>query len=82
MSKTYDGEAQYFREAIRDYLEPWCEENNIDLYSDGLKIYTTIDTRMQNYAEQAVMKQMKTIQRDLTSIGEVKHHGAMSMAMR
>lgn len=63
VEKTYDGEAQYFREAIRDYLEPWCEENNIDLYSDGLKIYTTIDTRMQNYAEQAVMKQMKTIQK-------------------
>ena len=63
VERTYDGEAQYFREAIRDYLEPWCEENNVDLYSDGLKIYTTIDTRLQNYAERAVMKQMATIQK-------------------
>lgn len=63
VEKTYDGEAQYFREAIRDYLEPWCEESNVDLYSDGLKIYTTIDTRLQDYAEKAVMKQMLTIQK-------------------
>ncbi len=62
VEKTYDGEAQYFREAIKDYLEDWCEENHIDLYSDGLKIYTTIDTRMQRYAEQAVQKQMRVIQ--------------------
>ena len=62
VEKTYDGEAQYFREAIKDYLEDWCEENHIDLYSDGLNIYTTIDTRMQRYAEQAVQKQMRVIQ--------------------
>ena len=62
VENSYDGSAQYFREAIKDYLEDWCKENDIDLYSDGLKIYTTIDTRMQRYAEQAVQKQMYTIQ--------------------
>lgn len=62
VEKSYDGSAQYFREAIKDYLEDWCKENDVDLYSDGLKIYTTIDTRMQRYAEQAVQKQMRTIQ--------------------
>lgn len=62
VEKTYEGEAQYFREAIKDYLADWCEENHIDLYSDGLTIYTTIDTRLQHYAEQAVQQQMRTLQ--------------------
>ncbi len=62
VEKSYDGGALYFREAIKEYLEDWCEENHIDLYSDGLKIYTTLDTRMQRYAEQAVQKQMRLIQ--------------------
>lgn len=62
VENSYDGQAQYFREAIKDYLSDWCKENNIDLYSDGLKIYTTIDTRMQRYAEEAVQKQMRILQ--------------------
>ncbi|MDE5739493.1 MAG: penicillin-binding protein [Bacteroidaceae bacterium] len=62
VEKSYDGSAQYFREAIKDYLEEWCLNNEVDLYSDGLKIYTTIDTRLQRYAEQAVQKQMRIIQ--------------------
>ena len=62
IEKSYDGGALYFREAVKDYLEDWAKANNIDLYSDGLKIYTTLDTRMQRYAEQAVQKQMRTIQ--------------------
>lgn len=59
---NYDGQAKYFREAVAKELEDWCEENGYDLYSSGLKIYTTIDTRMQKYAEQAVRKQMEQIQ--------------------
>lgn len=62
VEKSYDGSAQYFREAVKDYLEDWCKAKDIDLYSDGLKIYTTIDTRIQYYAEQAVQKQMSVIQ--------------------
>ena len=52
---NYDGQAKYFREAVADYLQDWCHENGYDLYSSGLKIYTTIDTRMQKYAEQAAI---------------------------
>ena len=37
----------------------WCAENNLDLENSGLKIYTTIDSRMQRYAEEAVREQMK-----------------------
>lgn len=58
----YTGNALYFREAVAASLKNWCKENNIDLYSDGLKIYTTIDSRMQQYAEEAVNKQMNDIQ--------------------
>lgn len=57
----------YFREAIADYLKDWCEENGYDLYSSGLKIYTTLDTRMQKYAEQAAMKQMKQVQQNFNN---------------
>ena len=64
VESNYDGQAKYFREAIADYLKDWCEENGYDLYSSGLKIYTTIDTRMQKYAEEAARKQMRQVQRN------------------
>ncbi|MGI6231841.1 MAG: transglycosylase domain-containing protein [Prevotella sp.] len=64
VEENYDGQAMYFREAIADDLRSWCEENGYDLYNSGLKIYTTIDTRMQKYAEDAVRKQMKQVQRN------------------
>jgi len=61
---NYDGQALYFRQAVADYLKPWCEEMGIDLYTAGLKIYTTVDTRMQKYAEEAARKQMRQVQRN------------------
>ena len=61
---NYAGQALYFREAVAESLKNWCKENDIDLYSDGLKIYTTLDTRMQKYAEEAVDKQMRIVQRN------------------
>lgn len=67
VENNYDGQAQYFREAVADELKDWCKDNGIDLYKDGLKIYTTIDTRMQKYAEQAATRQMRIIQRNFNS---------------
>ena len=64
IEENYDGIAQYFRNAVADYLKPWCDENGYDLYSDGLRIYTTLDSRMQKYAEEAAIKQMKQVQRN------------------
>lgn len=64
VESNYDGQAKYFREAVADYLKDWCKENGYDLYSSGLKIYTTIDTRMQKYAEEAARKQMRQVQRN------------------
>lgn len=59
---VYSGHALYFREAIRDELRDWCKANGVNLDGDGLKIYTTIDSKMQLYAEWAVNKQMKQVQ--------------------
>jgi penicillin-binding protein 1A len=53
------GQAQYFRTRAAAYLRYWAKQNDYDLYADGLKIYTTIDSRMQAYAEKAVKDHMK-----------------------
>lgn len=58
----------YLRGAVARSLEKWCEENGYDLYEDGLKIYTTIDSRLQKYAEEAVESQMKTLQRRFQNV--------------
>lgn len=57
-----DGIATYFRSVAGLHLRAWCKEHDIDLYADGLKIYTTIDSRMQKYAEEAVQEHMSLIQ--------------------
>lgn len=57
------GDALYFREYLGKYLQDWEKETGYDLYADGLKIYVTIDSRMQKYAEEAVNKQMMQVQR-------------------
>ncbi|HEX8549033.1 MAG TPA: penicillin-binding transpeptidase domain-containing protein, partial [Cytophagaceae bacterium] len=57
------GIATYFRSVITNYLINWCKERSLDVYSDGLKIYTTLDSRIQKYAEDAVTLQMKDLQR-------------------
>ncbi len=68
VENAYDGEANYFREAVGDWMKEWCKEYYGDdrayaYYTEGLKIYTSIDTRMQRYAEEAAVKQMKQVQR-------------------
>jgi penicillin-binding protein 1A len=56
------GIATYFREYLRLWLADWCRKNpkpdgsHYDIYKDGLKIYTTIDSRMQKHAEKAVQE--------------------------
>ncbi len=53
----------YIRTAVANYLAEWCDDNDIDLYSDGLKIYTSIDPIFQKHAEEAVEEWMKTVQK-------------------
>jgi penicillin-binding protein 1A len=57
-----EGLATYFRSYIRDWLMNWCNQNGYDLWEDGLRIYTTIDSRMQQYAEDVVSDHMKYLQ--------------------
>jgi penicillin-binding protein 1A len=69
-----DGLAPYFREYLREYfLKTWCanhinpETNKpYNIYRDGLKIFTTIDSRMQKYAEEAVTEHMTDLQKLFT----------------
>ena len=56
------GQATYFRTVVKNYLINWAKTNNYDLFADGLKIYTTIDSKMQSHAENAVAEQMKRLQ--------------------
>lgn len=53
----------YLRTAVANYLKEWCEDNDIDLYADGLKIYTSIDPIIQKHAEEAMEEWMKTLQK-------------------
>ena len=65
-----DGTATYFREYLRDYLKNWCKDHKkpdgeeYDIYSDGLKIYTTIDSKIQEHAEEAVLAHIKNLQEE------------------
>jgi penicillin-binding protein 1A len=63
-----EGMATYFREYLRGYLANWSRERKklgepaVNIYKDGLKIYTTIDSRMQQYAEDAVSEHLSALQ--------------------
>ena len=63
-----DGYATYFRAHLQKMMRKWVQENpksngeQYDIFSDGLKIYVTIDSRMQKYAEEAVKEHMSNLQ--------------------
>jgi penicillin-binding protein 1A len=63
------GLAPYFRTYLKQELQLWCRSHrkpdgtSYSLYTDGLKVYTTIDSRLQRYAEDAMQGQMKKLQR-------------------
>lgn len=65
VESAYDGKALYFRQAVADYIKENCPE--LDPYTDGLKIYTTLDSRMQHYAEEALVEQMRQVQQNFDS---------------
>ncbi|MFL0352956.1 penicillin-binding protein 1A [Xanthomarina sp. GH4-25] len=63
-----DGIATYFRAYLDGFMKDWIKNNpkpdgeKYNLYGDGLKVYTTIDSRMQKYAEDAVQQHMPRLQ--------------------
>ncbi|OFY69913.1 MAG: hypothetical protein A3G23_05490 [Bacteroidetes bacterium RIFCSPLOWO2_12_FULL_37_12] len=57
------GLAPYFREEVKKELQRWCASHGYDLFNSGLKIYTTINSKIQQYAEEAVSEHMATYQK-------------------
>ena len=80
------GMAPYFRAYIKEELLRWCSENRKDdgnaynLYTDGLKIYTTLDSRLQGYAEAAMQHQMKILQEKFS--GQLNQQKLNEFALR
>lgn len=67
---TNDGIATYFREYVRKFMKKWLKTHkkpdgsDYNMYTDGLKIYTSIDSRMQKYAEEAMQEHMANLQNE------------------
>jgi penicillin-binding protein 1A len=89
------GYAPYFREVLKDELENVLEGltnangDPYNVYDDGLKIYTTINPKMQQYAEEAVAQQMPILQKALNNQRNIKsgsvwkgHQDVLDRAMR
>ncbi len=74
------GVAPYFRDILKDDVKNWCK-NNInpktgnpyDIFKDGLRIYTTINPRMQEYAEIAVYRHMQNLQNVFNNQSNIKN---------
>ncbi|MEY4113734.1 MAG: hypothetical protein RLZ76_427 [Bacteroidota bacterium] len=73
------GIAPYFREMLREDLKEWCKQNEnpktgepYDLYRDGLKIFTTINPKNQEYAEIAVYRHMQNLQKVFSNQYNIK----------
>ena len=91
-----NGLAPYFRDILRGDLKKWCKEHTnpatgqpYNLYQDGLKIYTTINPKMQQYADEAVDRQMPVLQRQLDVQKNIRtgsvwddHNNILEAAMR
>jgi len=60
-----NGIAPYFRAVIKPQIQEWCKKNNYDIFKSGLKVYTSIESKIQNYAEQAVTTHMSELQKKL-----------------
>lgn len=62
------GTGQYFRQAVREFMTDWCANNYkangdpYNFYTDGLRVYTTLDARMQRHAESAVVEHLSELQ--------------------
>ena len=74
-----NGLGPYFRMNLGEFLKKWCKEHkknngdNYNLYRDGLKIYTTINPRMQYYAEEAVARHMSYLQKAFNQQSNIKN---------
>lgn len=58
-----DEKDSYLRQYVEREMKPWCIKNKVNLYEDGIKIYTTINSHLQLYAQQAMNEHMKKMQK-------------------
>lgn len=71
-----DGIATYFRAYVQEFMKDWIEDNpkpdgsSYSMYRDGLKIYTTVDFKMQTYAETAVERHLQNLQKEFNRQNE------------
>lgn len=74
----HEGLAPYFRQVLEQEIKKWCKENkkpngeNYNIYKDGLQIFTTLDSKLQQYAEEAVAEHLKTLQQQFVEQGKIK----------
>ncbi|MFA7362174.1 MAG: PBP1A family penicillin-binding protein [Candidatus Kapaibacterium sp.] len=66
--------APEFTEYVRQLMQDKAEKYGFDLYRDGLKVYTTLDTRFQKHANDAVIEQLKAHQKSFISSWNWKNH--------
>ncbi|MCE1165610.1 MAG: transglycosylase domain-containing protein, partial [Bacteroidetes bacterium] len=71
---TNESSAPEFTEYVRQLMQEKAEKYGFDLYRDGLKVYTTLDTRFQRHAEDAVKEQMKSYQKSFNSYWNWKNN--------
>ncbi|MGY8955231.1 MAG: penicillin-binding protein, partial [Flavobacteriales bacterium] len=68
-----EGLAPYFREYFRGELKKWCSTHtkpngaNYNAYTDGLKVYTTINSRLQQFAEEGMRTHISSLQKDFNN---------------
>jgi penicillin-binding protein 1A len=76
---TNDGMATYFREYLRKFLLNWVKDNpkpdgtTYDIYRDGLKIFVSIDSRMQKHAEDAMKEHMANLQNEFDKYQQTRY---------
>ena len=75
-----EGLAPYFREYLREKMKKWCstkikpDGSRYNLYTDGLKIYTTIDSRLQKFAEERINQHMPRLQKEFFKQNDIENN--------
>jgi penicillin-binding protein 1A len=57
-----EGLAPYFREQLRPWIKEWCQKRGLDMYTSGIRVYTTIHSKHQQYAEEAMRSYLMQLQ--------------------
>ncbi len=81
-AQKHEGLAPYFRQVVELQVKDWCKKKGMDVYRDGLKIYTTVNPKMQEYAELAVARNMYNKTRRVNNFRWKKHQKTLKRIIR